>query len=355
MDRRDLLKVLGVGAFAVLPTNRVFADNPEVEWYGVAPPHGRRRRVATFHERFRPFKGISTLGRNAFLYQNLQKELGDFDPHYQGPAEDGSPGEGDCVGQASALGCDILAATDVHQLKQRERWEAKASVEMNYAGGRIEIGQKNDPNGVNHLLGRGGSHGAWQAEYLQKFGVIHRKKYSDGENEIDLTGYHPARSRKYRDAGVPDWLEAIAKDHPVEEITQATSGREALDAVCAGQVVLMCSSYAFPDVRDADGFTKPYLGGTTKRGWRFVSTRRQWWHAMLLAAAILEGPRIGGTILNSHGEWNSGPRPNDLPRGGFNVELEYLDMMVKDWGDCWVLGSYKGHEAKKMRHRLFLR
>jgi hypothetical protein len=291
------------------------------------------------------------------LWKNLERELGgEIVPHYQGPAEDGTEGEGDCVGQASGMGCDVLAATDIHFLKQRERFVAKASVEMNYAGSRVEIGKLGaDELNSAHMRGREGSHCKWVAEYLKKYGVLHRQVYSDGENQIDLTGYHPGRSRKYRDTGVPDWLEAIAREHPVREFTKVNSGREALDANCAGQPVLIGSSYAFKDKRDKDGFCEPYLGVTRRRRFGWVEIRIQWWHAMILTGALLEGPRIGGLIQNSHGDWNSGPRPYDIPRGSFFVDLNYLDMMVKDWGDCWALSSYKGHEAKKIRHRLYLR
>lgn len=353
MFRRDWMKgligALTVGAF-VSPAK---AEDP-IQQYGANAPSRRQRKafqqLPTFYSRFAPFKGASSEGKNVFLFQNLQKEIGEIVPHWQGPApEDGAQGEGDCVGQASAMGCDVLAATDIHDLGQREKFVAKASVEMIYAGSRVEIGG-------GQIRGRGGSHGEWAAQYLRDYGVLHRLKYAKGDDSIDLTGYHPGRSRKYRDAGVPDWLESIAKEHPVKEYTQPKSGQEALDAVCARQPVLMCSSYAFQDQRDAQGFCMPYLGGgKTRRGWRFVSARIQWWHAMILTGALLEGGRVGGLIQNSHGAWNSGPRPHDIPEGSFFVDLEYLDLMVKDWFDCWALGSYEGHQAAQMRHKLYRR
>jgi hypothetical protein len=301
-------------------------------------------------------RGVSELGKNVFLWKYLEREIGEIEPHYQGPAEDGTEGEGDCVGQASAMGCDVLAATDIHALRQRERFVAKASVEMNYAGSRVEIGNlgKDDLNPAR-LRNRAGSHCEWAARWLKEYGVLHRLNYSDGENSLDLTGYHPGRSRTYRDSGVPDWLEPIAREHPVQEYTNVKTGREALDAICSGQPVLLGSSYAFKDKRDSDGFCAPYLGASYRRGRRWVDVRIQWWHAMILTGALLEGTRIGGLIQNSHGDWNSGPRPYDIPRGSFFVELQHLDAMVKDWGDCWALSSYKGHEAKRMRHRLYLR
>jgi hypothetical protein len=314
-----------------------------VSEYGATRPNIVRPDRKHFHNTFSPFKDISTnLRLNVFLFKNLQAEIGEIVPHYQGPAADGSPGEGDCVGQAAAMGCDVLAATNIHMLKQAEQFVAKSSVEMLYAGSRIEIGQADDPDGTNRLQGRGGSHGEWVARFLKEYGVLHRLKYSDAANSIDLTGYHPDRSRKYRDTGVPDWLEHFAKQHPVKEYTNVHTGQEALDAVCAGQPVIMCSSYAFSDKRDQDGFAEMYRGR-----WR-----PQWWHAMILTGAILEG-RKGGIIQNSHGKWNDGPRPYDMPEGSFAVTIDDLHAMVTDWYDCYAISSYTGHHARQMHHRLY--
>jgi len=353
MDRRTFLKMAGAtGAM----TGTAFAglSASGIARLGASRPARVIKDRKTFHNTFAAFKGVSgAIGKNVFLYQNLQKEIGEIIPHDQRTIidVDGNvirEGEGDCVGQAGAMGADILAATNIHLLRQRETFVAKASVEMLYAGGRVEIGGL--PDG---LEGRGGSHGEWMAKFLKRYGVLHRIQYSDDRgNAIDLRGYTPERSRKYRDAGVPNWLEPIARQHPIREITNVQSGQEALDAVCAGQPVLLCSSYAFSDQRDSEGFAKPHLGMGWIRGmgWGRI---RQWWHCMLLTGAILEGNRIGGTIQNSHWDWNDGPRPNGMPRGSFNADLEYLDLMVRDWYDCYALSAYRGHAARRMRHKLY--
>lgn len=305
--------------------------------YGAKPPL-INPEVKSFHKTFKPFKGIAEdYGKNVFLYKYLEKEIGEIVPHYQGPAADGSPGEGDCVGQASAMGCDILAAVNIHMLGRQEAFIGKASVEMLYAGGRVEIGG-------GQIGNRGGSFGDWQCEFLKQYGVLHRIKYSDLEgNHINLAGYHPSRSRKYRQAGVPDWLERFAKEHPVKEYSVVTSAEEAVDAIVAGQPILVCSSYAFHDTRDEQGFAR------MKKG-RF---REQWWHAMLATGVILEGGRQGVIIQNSHGAWNTGPRPYGMPEGSFAVDMADFDIMVKDWLTCYALSAYHGHEARKIRHKLY--
>lgn len=347
MNRREALKVMG-GSLAVAGDSAwIFPAGLRDKNFGILPP-GRRFRLPRFYSVFTPMKGLALQQkRNTFLWQNLQKEIGEIVPHWQGrDPEDGSEGEGDCVGHASAMAMDVLAATQIHKLGVRESWKAKASVEMIYAGSRVEIGE-------NAISVGGGSRGEWAAKYLSRYGVLHRLNYDVGGQTLDLSGYSPARSRQYRNSGVPDWLEPVARQHPVATVTQVRTGMEALDAVCAGQPVLMCSSYAFHDTRDADGFAAAYLDQVVRRGWRLFTVRVKWYHAMVLTGALVEGDRIGGGIQNSHGDWNSGPRPHDLPRGAFFVELDVLDRMVKDWFDCWAFSSYHGFEAKRIKHKLY--
>lgn len=331
MNRRTALQLIA-GSSVLAATG---AKTPAIKNFGALKPTNRDRvrflSGPSFHDTFSPFRNVARdTRRNVFLYHSLLKELGEIEPHSQ-------RGEGDCVGHAAAMGCDVLAAANIHDLRRREKWAAKASVEMIYAGSRVEIG--------GDQIRGDGSNGEWAAKWLKEYGVLHRLRYSDDGDSIDLSGYDAARSRQYRHAGVPDWLEPIARRHPIEEITNVRTGQEALDAVCARQPVLICSSYAFSSKRDSQGFTRPYTG------WR----RQQWFHAMVLTGAILEGDRVGGVIQNSHAAWNSGPRPYDMPEGSFAVDLEFLDWMVRDWFDCWAISSYKGHAAKRMRHRLYLR
>lgn len=360
MDRREMMKgvaALSVGAFAA----PAFGREPEdgIFRFGAEAPT-TRPTGQRFYQVFHPMRGLGRQlakdRKNVFLWKNLEREIGEIIPHYQGPAEDGSPGEGDCVGHAAAMGCDVLAATDIHLRWERERWLAKASVEMLYAGSRVEVGVK-ESDGVNHLEGRGGSHGAWMAKWLRDYGVLHRVVYERNRGpSLDLRGYHPGRSREYRDVGVPDWLEPVAKLHPTKLTTNIETGMEGVDAICSGHPVLVCSSYAFKSTRDKRGFCAPYLDTRQKQrgrhGWRWVSFRVQWWHAMVATGVVFYDDVIGVLIQNSHGDWNDGPRPFDIPRGSFFVDFPTWELMVKDWGDCWAIGKYEGHQYRRL-HRLW--
>jgi hypothetical protein len=282
---------------------------------------------------------------DVLLWKNLEKAMGSkYVPHNQ-IGKDGEESEGDCLGQATALGCDILAASDIHFRREPERWVAKSSVEAIYWGSRYEIGRERmEPEEWDRMSKFGGSVGEWAALFVRDYGVLHRIKYKSGRNSIDLTGYDPGRSRSRRSTGVPDWLEVFAKQHPVREISNVKSGPEGLDSVVAGNPVVICSSYAFPEEHDKDGWTNPYTG----------RIRRQWYHAMLLAGFVTINGERGGVILNSHGDWNKGVP--GMPTGSILVREKYLDMMISDWGDCWSLASYVGHMSRSIRkHLLYVR
>ena len=191
MDRRQALKAAIASLVAAMPAyaQPQWIHNAHVLQFGASVPRRVRRDRKSFHRVFRPFKGVSgAIEKDVLLYQNLQKELGEIIPHNQSDIrhDDGrvESGEGDCIGPAASMGADLLAATNIHMLGMQERFVAKASVEMTYAGSRIEVGRdgrpQDNPKKQNYLEGRAGSHGEWVAHYLQQYGVLHRKQYSDG-------------------------------------------------------------------------------------------------------------------------------------------------------------------------------
>jgi len=323
MRRRDALKAL-VG----LPlAARAYAAPPRVRvrHFGAIPYFSRRHKFAAT---FGHFSGISK-GKSAFLWKYYELASGGpLIAHVQ-------DGEGDCVGQAAGLGSDVLAGCDIFMKFDRERWLAKASVEMIYAGSRVEIGD-------NKIKGAG-SHAEWAVKYLQQYGVLHRTMYCDGTNYINLSGYSAKRSRAHRDSGVPDWLEPFAKKHPIKTYTMVKNARMAFDALYVGQPVVVCCSYAFPDKRDKQGFIKPYTGR-----WR-----EKWYHAWLLAGFDDTGSRPGGLLVNSHGNWCSGPKRHGQPDGSHWVDAEYLDWMLGEWEDSFALSAYVGHPKRMLDHKLY--
>lgn len=342
MKRRTFLATVPL----ILTGSMVSAEEPEVEFYGALKPLTPPRRVP-FTRAFRQYRGIST-GQTAHLWKYLEMQIGDLVPHVQ--SKDGVT-EGDCVGQGAALGVDILAACDRYMRFEPEDWIAKASVEMIYAGARNEIGG-------GELEGSPGCHVKWAVDWLQQYGVLHRKPYVVGEFELDLTGYHPSRSRRFRDLGVPDELEPIAKLRPVKTYTKILDWRSSFDALYMGQPIIIASSYAFHGTRDKDGFAKPYLATKWwkkrfgRRGY-WVYSRKRWYHCMLLAG-FKDDERPGGLVINSWGsDWIDGPLTFGQPEGSFWVDAEYLDLMFQEWESCFAISAYVGGPQKMLRHKLY--
>lgn len=354
LDRRQFTTLLGSIAVGAYAGNLKANENGFHDFGEIAPSRAeylRAGRAPSFYQVFGPLKGIAqATKRNTFLYQYLQREIGDFDPIRQERS--------DCTACASAMGVRTLSATEIHLLREKQEYKA-AAVPPIYWGGRNEIAFGR----YEVTMGRwGGLRVEWAKEWLQDYGVLHKEVYRNGDEVFDFTKYSGqlVNSRKSVRGGdaVPAWLEAEAKKTPVKVMTHVKSGMEALDAVCAGQPVLLGSSVGFyKDSFDKDGFCKP--SGLRKNGDSYYlihpNRRLVWNHSMVLTGALVEGSRIGGAIQDSNGPWNPRKGPFDLPDGAFFADLHVLDVIVNDYNDCWAMSSYGPDEVKHVKTRLYRR
>lgn len=296
---------------------------PRVERFGANKPVGPSKRIQ-FAKGFRRLAGDGE-GQKSLLWKHYEDVTGEeWVPHVQ-------PSEGDCVGQASAGGCDLLAACDIQMRNEPEKWIAKSSVEAAYGGSKM----------VGGILGRGdGSQGEYAAKYLNQYGVLHRLEYPS----IDLRGYDSRRSDRFGRVGVSDDLLEIASEHPIATYTQIKTWADARAALYNGQPVIICSTYAFNSRRDEDGFLKQYTG----------RRRKTWFHCMLLGGYDESYHRPGGLIMNSWGpDWVSGPKRHEQPEGSFWATPEAIETMLQDWYDCYAFSAYLGHPEKKLKHKLY--
>lgn len=261
--------------------------------------------------------------REILLSQYYEKATkAKFVPHYQEI--------GDCVGQASTLGAEFVCATQIAYSKKNEQWKGKFSTEVTYAGSRVEIG--------GGVIRRGdGSTGAWAAEWLKRYGTVLRGKYGN----IDLTKYDPDIARQWGKprVGVPDELEAIAKEHPVKTVTLVRSWKEACDAIANGYPVLICSSVGFNTRTDKEGF---------------LTANDVWYHALLLIGIDTKSIREGGCIANSWGtNWVSGPKHRlGTPDGCFWADARVIDAMIKQ-GDSFALSNFVGYPRRDLDYLLY--
>ena len=239
------------------------------------------------------------------------------------------------VAGIGAMAIDILTATQIHMHGQLGPFPGRASPETIHWGAR-SLTKKTSP-------------GVWAkyvVTHLQTYGVLYRQIYADKTNLLDLTDYKPRRAKQRRNSGIPEWLRHFASSNVVRDVRRMRNAQDVVTEIRAGRPVIMASSYAFSKRRDRDGFVKPYLTQTISGplGLLRRTTRVLAPHAMV-ATGYVDGKRPGIVIQNSHGNRQRGPNPYNFPAGAFAVDLKYIDMMVKDWHDCWSLGNFVQAQA----------
>ncbi|RWY50089.1 hypothetical protein [Mucilaginibacter gilvus] len=228
---------------------------------------------------------------------------------------------GDCVSFGYALGVSILMAMQ-ESFDHTQEFITDAATEPIYGGSRIEIGNLG-------ISSSDGSTGIWAAQWVKKYGILLRQIY----DTIDLKAYSGLRAQNWGQAGVPDFLEPIARLHPVQNYALVTSYEEARDAIANGYPVVVSSNRAFKSQRDAEGFSAPY--GT-------------WAHCMCFVAVDDASERPGLLCCNSWGNtWIDGPKRHDQPDGSFWVDATVADSMLGQ-RDSYALSNFVGFERQNV-------
>lgn len=264
----------------------------------------------------------SELPPEVYLWELGRRVTGKLLP----PRNQGSVGSCVAFGTARAIEYTMVAEIADGQSEQYR----ELAPEPIYWGSRVEVGKGR--------LGRGdGSVGAWAAQWANQWGVVARGVY-DG---LDLSTYSEALCRKYDRSGCPDFLEPIAKQHPVRSIVRVNSWNAAKRALANGYAIAVCSSRGFQMRRDPEGFCRP--AGV-------------WRHCMTLCG-YQTGRREGGRLDNSWGaNAHTGPvgAGNPGPEG-FWADAETLDSMLGQ-GDSWAFSDLAGFPVKldKIDWKLFV-
>lgn len=238
---------------------------------------------------------------------------------------------GDCIGHGFGLGVDILSAVQMLMHNKSERWVAKVATEILYAGSRVEVG--------GGKIRQDGSRGTWCGEFINKWGVLHRKRYLGGK--YDYIEYSGRVARTLGRLGVPNALEPLCRLHPVKTTTLCKSWNECRDAIANGHPVVMCSSVGFKTRggRDRDGFLSP--------------GRRRWMHALLIAGIDDQYKRPGGLLINSWGSnWSYGPKRHGQPEGSFWADASVIDRGLRQ-GDSIAMSAYLGYPRFDLDYRFW--
>jgi hypothetical protein len=254
-------------------------------------------------------------GKTVILIDALRKVFPQWVPHLQTI--------GDCVSHGFALCVDILAAVEILS-GEPEEWQGQTATEAVYALSRVEVG--------GGQLGNGdGSVGAWAADAVQRYGTLRRTRYGS----VDLTTYSGERAKQWGRprAGLPDELELIAREHPVQATSLVTSYEQARDAIANGYPVAVCSNQGFTDQRDAEGFARP---------------SGSWGHCMAFVG-VDDTTRPGLLCQNSWGpDWISGPKWHGQPDGSFWVDASVCEKMLSRNPDSFAMSGFRGYPSQRL-------
>lgn len=240
---------------------------------------------------------------------------------------------GTCVSKGFGRGAQDQFLCDIAQRREAEEWPANGEVatEPIYAGSRVEVG--------GGRISGDGSVGAWAAKFVRDWGVLLRGVYG----QWDLSRPDDALAARWGAprAGVPDEIERLSREHPVQDTSQVTTADRAADLLASYYSVAVCSNRGFTMRRDSRGFCQP---------------SGSWSHCMLLRAiVVVKGGDRAFAIQNSWGDYLGGTKEVEtdtngvitLPEGCFLARWEVVDSMLRQ-GDSFAIAGVKGFPARKL-------
>jgi hypothetical protein len=250
---------------------------------------------------------------DVFLWDACRRVTGDLLP----PRDQKDVGS--CVGFGTASAVEHLICVQIAGGAREEYRDL--SQEVIYGGSRVEIG--------GGRVRGDGSVGAWAAKFVREYGVVPRGIHG----RHDLRAYDTGRCREFGRVGVPDELEAVARQYPVKAVANVRTWDECKAAIRNGYPIAVCSGQGFAMTRDTDGFCRPQ--GT-------------WMHCMAIVG-VRGGNRPGAFLLNSWGgDAHRGPVGLGNPSpAGFWADAAVVDRMLKQ-GDSWAFSSFAGFPARKL-------
>lgn len=241
----------------------------------------------------------------------------------RGPPDKDQSSIGSCVSFGTNYAVATTLAVQIVQAKGDADQFKDPAEEVTYGGSRVQIGKGK--------LGRGdGSVGAWAAQFVQKWGIVARGKYTS----YDLSTYSVSTCRTLGNAGVPADLQKVAKEHSIKDITSVNSWASAKASLASGYAIAICSDQGFSMQRDKDGICRP---------------SGSWAHCMaLIGYATINGKEYG-RIQNSWGpNAHTGPLgPGDPPAGGFYADSAVVGRMLAQ-GDSWAFSSVATWPSRKL-------
>lgn len=229
---------------------------------------------------------------------------------------------GDCCSFGAAHAIDYTYCTEIVYKGELEEWVALTSTEDIYGGGRVQIGH-------GALSGGDGSSGAWCASYCNEYGTLVRQKYEHD----DLTIYSGDRAKKWGESGTPEYLFEESRHHRIKTVSLVRTYEELRDAIANGYAVTIASNQGFNKTRDSLG--RCSIEGT-------------WSHQLSCIAINDDVHNPMCCILNSWGDYMSGPLYLNQPNESFWVDSNIVEERMLSEGDSWAYSDREGYPIKEL-------
>lgn len=245
----------------------------------------------------------------------------------RGPPSKNQANIGSCVSFGTNTAVAYTLAVQIVQTGGDKDQFRDIAEEVTYGGSRVQVGK-------GRIRGDG-SVGAWAAQFVKDWGVVSREKHG----QYDLSSYSVPLCRTFGDRGVPIELQAVAREHPIRDITLVKTWDAAKRSLASGYAIAICSDQGFSMKRDENGICRP---------------SGSWAHCMaLIGYATINGKEYG-RIENSWGaDAHTGPvGPGNPPPSGFYADASVIARMLGQ-GDSWAFSAVKGWPSRKLDWDIF--
>lgn len=227
---------------------------------------------------------------------------------------------GDCVSQGAANIVQYLEVTEIMRLKQPERYRPIFQPYI-YGVSRVQIGKK-------QLGNSDGSLGIWAAKGVKEYGVI-------AADESGVPKYTAEVAKSWGKSGPPANFIQEGKKHLIQTVAKVNSYEMVRDAIANGYGVTVACNRGFK------------MQGVANRGKLWGVPSGVWMHQTALIGLDDDRARPGCYLMNSWGPNAHGKPVDEAPPGGFWIDAEVVDYMVRQ-DDSWAFSQFNGFPEQNL-------
>lgn len=248
----------------------------------------------------------ATDGKRMVLWEFSQKVLGHHIPTFYQQI-------GDCVSMGASNAMEYLQCVEIAKLGDHEKYRPIFQPYI-YGISRVKIG--------GGSIRGDGSVGVWAAQGIREYGVI-------PADEPGVPAYSGDVARDWGRKGPPADFINLGKKHLLKSTAKVTNYPMVRDALVNGYPVTVASNRGFR------------MTGSIDKGKLWATPYGVWNHQMCIIGVDDDPKRPGCYIINSWGENAHGKPADDAPPGGFWVDANVIESMVKQ-NDSFAFSQFDG-------------